>query len=289
MKQIKKILILGAAGMSGSALIRYFSSDVNFIVYGSVRKSNLLRQLEARAPNAKIISSINVENPDCLIRLFDSVKPEIVVNCVGIVKQLPQSNNPLTILPINTLLPHQLARLCEIVGARLVHLSSDCVFSGKKGSYLESDVPDATDLYGRSKLLGEVDYPNAITLRTSLIGYELLGRRSLINWFLAQEGSVRGFTKAIFSGLPVVEIARVIREYILPNPELHGVYHLSVDAISKHDLLSIVKDVYGKQIEIIPDDSLVIDRSLDSTCFQEATGFVSKPWYELVQAMHDFG
>ena len=289
MKQIKKILILGAAGMSGNALIRYFSSDVNFIVYGSVRKSNLLRQLEARAPNAKIISSINVENPDCLIRLFDSVKPEIVVNCVGIVKQLPQSNNPLTILPINTLLPHQLARLCEIVGARLVHLSSDCVFSGKKGSYLESDVPDATDLYGRSKLLGEVDYPNAITLRTSLIGHELLGSRSLINWFLAQEGSVRGFTKAIFSGLPVVEIARVIREYILPNPELHGVYHLSVDAISKHDLLSIVKDVYGKQIEIIPDDSLVIDRSLDSTCFQEATGFVSKPWYELVQAMHDFG
>jgi len=289
MKQIKKILILGAAGMSGSALIRYFSSDVNFTVYGSVKTSNLVRQLEARAPNAQIISSINVENQDCLTRLFDSVKPEIVVNCVGIVKQLPQSNNPLTVLPINTLLPHQLARLCEIVGARLVHLSSDCVFSGKKGSYLESDVPDATDLYGRSKLLGEVDYPNAITLRTSLIGHELLGRRSLINWFLAQEGSVRGFTKAIFSGLPVVEIARVIRKYILPNPELHGVYHLSVDAISKHDLLSIVKDVYGKQIEIIPDDSLVIDRSLDSTCFQEATGFVSKPWYELVQAMHDFG
>jgi len=289
MKQIKKILILGAAGMSGSALIRYFSSDVNFIVYGSVRKSNLLRQLEARAPNAKIISSINVENQDCLTRLFDSVKPDFVVNCVGIVKQLPQSNDPLAVLPINSLLPHRLARLCEIVGARLVHLSSDCVFSGKKGSYLESGVPDATDLYGRSKLLGEVDYPHAITLRTSLIGHELQGARGLVNWFLTQEGSVRGFTKAIFSGLPTVEIARVIEEHVLPHPELHGVYHLSADPISKYDLLSTVKDVYGKQIEIIPDDSLAIDRSLDSTRFQEATGFVSKPWYELVQAMHDFG
>jgi len=289
MKQTKKILILGAAGMSGSALIRYFSSDVNFTVYGSVKTSNLVRQLEARAPNAQIISSINVENQDCLTRLFDSVKPDFVVNCVGIVKQLPQSNDPLAVLPINSLLPHRLARLCEIVGARLVHLSSDCVFSGKKGSYLESGVPDATDLYGRSKLLGEVDYPHAITLRTSLIGHELQGARGLVNWFLTQEGSVRGFTKAIFSGLPTVEIARVIEEHVLPHPELHGVYHLSADPISKYDLLSTVKDVYGKQIEIIPDDSLAIDRSLDSTRFQEATGFVSKPWYELVQAMHDFG
>jgi len=224
-----------------------------------------------------------------LTRLFDSVKPDFVVNCVGIVKQLPQSNDPLAVLPINSLLPHRLARLCEIVGARLVHLSSDCVFSGKKGSYLESGVPDATDLYGRSKLLGEVDYPHAITLRTSLIGHELQGARGLVNWFLTQEGSVRGFTKAIFSGLPTVEIARVIEEHVLPHPELHGVYHLSADPISKYDLLSTVKDVYGKQIEIIPDDSLAIDRSLDSTRFQEATGFVSKPWYELVQAMHDFG
>jgi len=289
MKQTKKILILGAAGMSGSALIRYFSSDVNFTVYGSVKTSNLVRQLEARTPNAQIISSINVENQDCLTRLFDSVKPDFVVNCVGIVKQLPQSNDPLAVLPINSLLPHRLARLCEIVGARLVHLSSDCVFSGKKGSYLESDVPDATDLYGRSKLLGEVDYPNAITLRTSLIGPELHGARSLLNWFLAQDSSVRGFTKAVFSGLPAIEVARIIEKYVLLHPELHGVYHLSVDPISKYDLLHMIKAVYKKKIEIIPDESLLIDRSLDSTRFQEATGFAPKPWRELVQAMHDFG
>ena len=135
--------------------------------------------------------------------------------------------------------------------ARLIHFSTDCVFSGKKGSYLENDVPDAMDLYGRTKLLGEVDYPHAITLRTSLIGHELNGTRSLVNWFLAQEGSVRGYTKAIFSGLPAVEIARVIEKYVLPHPELHGVYHLSADPISKHDLLSIVKDVYSKQVEIL--------------------------------------
>lgn len=289
MKSIKNILILGASGMVGSTLIRYFSSNSNFRVYGSVRTSNLERQLKVRAPKAQIISSINVENSDDLSRLFASIKPNLVVNCVGLVKQLSYSNDPLLALPINSLLPHRLAHLCQIVGARLVHFSSDCVFSGKKGNYIESDVPDATDLYGRSKLLGEVDYPNAITLRTSLIGHELQEIRSLVSWFLAQESNVQGFTKTIFSGLPAVEMARVIQEYVLPHPDLHGVYHLSVDPISKHDLLSMVKDAYGKKIEIIPDDSLVIDRSLDSTCFREVTGFVPKPWPELVQNMHNFG
>jgi len=221
--------------------------------------------------------------------VFDEALPDVVVNCVGVVKQLAAADDALISIPLNSLLPHRLAHLCAETGSRLIHFSTDCVFSGKKGSYLESDVPDATDLYGRSKLLGEVDYPHAITLRTSLIGHELHGARSLLSWFLAQEGSVKGFTKAIFSGLPTVEIARVIEEYLLPHPDLHGVYQLSVDPISKHDLLSIVKDVYGKQIEIIPDDSLVIDRSLDSNRFREATGFVPKPWSELVQAMYDFG
>jgi len=283
-----RLLILGASGMLGNALLRYFSAKGFFQVYASVRDYGSLSNI-ASVPNCKKIAGVDAGNLDDLRRVFDEAQPDVVVNCVGVVKQLTAAEDALISIPLNSLLPHRLAHLCAETVCRLIHFSTDCVFSGKKGSYFDSDIPDATDLYGRSKLLGEVDYPNAITLRTSLIGHELHGARSLVNWFLAQESSVKGFTKAIFSGLPTVEVARVIEEYVLPHPDLHGVYQLSVDPISKHDLLSIVKDIYGKQIEIIPDDSLVIDRSLDSTRFQEATGFVSKPWYELVQAMHDFG
>lgn len=283
-----RMLILGASGMLGNTLLRYFSVKREFQVSAAVRSEDSLRAV-AGSKNYSLIAGIDAKNTDDLGRVFDEVQPDVVLNCVGVVKQLAAAEDALVSIPLNSLLPHRLASLCAASGSRLVLFSTDCVFSGKKGSYIESDVPVATDLYGRSKLLGEVDYPHVITLRTSLIGHELNGARSLVNWFLAQEGSVRGFTKAIFSGLPTVEIARVIEEYVLPYAELHGVYHLSVDSISKYDLLSIIKDVYGKKIEIIRDDSLVIDRSLDSSRFRQATGFVPKPWPNLVKAMHDFG
>jgi dTDP-4-dehydrorhamnose reductase len=274
--------------MLGNALLRYFSGRNSYLVFASARNAGSLRDI-AGEPNYQLIAGIDAENSADLRRVFDEAQPDVVMNCVGVVKQLAAAEDALVSIPINSLLPHRLARLCAETGSRLIHFSTDCVFSGKKGNYPENDIPDAMDLYGRSKLLGEVDYPHAITLRTSLIGQELNGARSLVNWFLAQDGSVRGFTKAIFSGMPTVEIARVIEEYVLPHPELHGVYHLSVDPISKHDLLSMVRDVYGKQVEIIRDDLLVIDRSLDSTRFRQATGFLPKPWPWLVRAMHDFG
>jgi dTDP-4-dehydrorhamnose reductase len=178
--------------------------------------------------------------------------------------------------------------LCKATGARLVHISTDCVFSGEKGGYLESDFPDAYDLYGRSKLLGEVDYPHAITLRTSIIGRELSGHRSLVGWFLAQQGTVQGFTGAIFSGLPTMELARVINEYVLPRPDLHGLYHVATQPINKYDLLKLVAKTYGKDTEIVPSDRLTIDRSLNADRFREATGYVAPEWPVLVQNMHDF-
>ena len=286
--KIMRMLILGASGMLGNTLLRYFSVKSEFQIFAAVRSADSLCAIAVKE-NYRLIPGIDAANRDDLDRAFDEVQPDVVLNCVGVVKQLAPAEDALVSIPLNSLVPHHLASLSAASGSRLVHFSTDCVFSGKKGSYIESDIPDPTDLYGRSKLLGEVDYPHAITLRTCFIGHELNGTRGLVNWFLAQEGSVRGFTKAIFSGLPTVEIARVIEEYVLPYPELHGVYHLSLDSISKHDLLSIVKDVYGKQIAIIPDDSFVIDRSLDSTRFCQATGFLLKPWRELIQAMHDFG
>jgi dTDP-4-dehydrorhamnose reductase len=211
-----------------------------------------------------------------------------VINCVGLVKQLADANDPLQAVPINTLLPHRLAALCKATGARLVHISTDCVFSGEKGGYRESDFPDAYDLYGRSKLLGEVDYPHAITLRTSIIGRELSGHRSLVGWFLAQQGTVQGFTGAIFSGLPTMELARVINEYVLPRPDLHGLYHVATQPINKYDLLKLVAKTYGKDTEIVPSDRLTIDRSLNADRFREATGYVAPEWSVLVQNMHDF-
>jgi dTDP-4-dehydrorhamnose reductase len=169
-----------------------------------------------------------------------------------------------------------------------VHMSTDCIFSGAKGMYTEADMSDAKDLYGRSKYLGEVDYPHAITLRTSIIGHELNGGHSLVGWFLSQQGSVKGFRRAIFSGLPTVELARVIRDHVIPHPELHGVHHVSADPINKFDLLTLISNIYGKKIDIAADDNFIIDRSLDSTRFREATGYQPPPWPELVRRMCEF-
>jgi dTDP-4-dehydrorhamnose reductase len=215
------------------------------------------------------------------------VRPAVVINCIGLVKQLSQADDPLEALPINALLPHRLARLCDVAEARLVHISTDCVFSGKRGQYQESDLPDAGDLYGRSKLLGEVDSPH-LTLRTSIIGHELNSAHGLVDWFLSQQTSVKGFTRAVFSGLPTVELARVVRDHVLTNPELQGLYHVSSAPIAKHDLLHLVARTYDKQIGIEPDDRLVIDRSLDSTRFRERTGYEPPSWQQLVERMHQF-
>ena len=283
-----KILVLGATGMLGNAVLRLFAQSPGYQVFGSVR-SSAARRLLPNELHPSVIAGVDVENIDSLTHLFAVVHPAVVINCVGLVKQLEEADDPLAAIPINALLPHRLARLCEVAGARLIHMGTDCIFSGVKGMYTEADASDAKDLYGRSKYLGEVDYPHAITLRTSIIGHELDGVRSLIGWFLAQEGSVKGFKRAIFSGLPTVEIARVIRDHVIPQPELHGLYHVSAEPISKFDLLTLVAQTYRKTIDISADDQLVIDRSLDSTRFRQVTGFAPKPWPELIRSMRDFG
>lgn len=282
-----RVLVLGASGMLGNAVLRLFVQSPGCEVFGSVRATSTISSFPKEL-HAKIITGVDVENSDSLTTLFAKVRPDVVINCVGLVKQLAEADDALSAIPINALLPHRLARLSEVAGARLVHLSTDCIFSGAKGMYSESDLPDAKDLYGRSKYLGEVDYQHAITLRTSIIGHELCGSRSLVNWFLAQEGCVKGFRSAIFSGLPTVEIARLIRDYVIPHPELHGLYHVSAEPINKYDLLKLVAKEYGKVIDIQADEQLVIDRSLDSTRFRQATGYQPKTWPELVRAMHEF-
>jgi len=287
LSRCKSILVLGASGMLGNAVFRLFSQAPDLQVWGSLRSGGALRHFSPASVD-RLVTGVDVENPDQLVRLLSGTTPDVIVNCIGLVKQLADANDPLAALPINSLLPHRLARLASLTGARLVHVSTDCVFSGRKGTYTEEDAPDAVDLYGRSKLLGEVDYPNAITLRTSIVGHELASNHGLVDWFLAQGGTVRGFTRAVFSGLPTVELARVIRDYVLPHPELRGLLHVSSAPIAKYDLLKLVAHEYGKNVEIEPDPRLVIDRSLDSTRFRAATGYVPPPWPELVRRMHSF-
>lgn len=282
-----RVMVLGVSGMLGNAAYRVLSANPELSVYGTARSEGS-RKFFSEALAEKIILGVDVESQDSLIKAFGAIRPDVVINCVGLVKQLADANDPLQAVPINTLLPHRLAALCKATGARLVHISTDCVFSGEKGGYRESDFPDAYDLYGRSKLLGEVDYPHAITLRTSIIGRELSGHRSLVGWFLAQQGTVQGFTGAIFSGLPTMELARVINEYVLPRPDLHGLYHVATQPINKYDLLKLVAKTYGKDTEIVPSDRLTIDRSLNADRFREATGYVAPEWSVLVQNMHDF-
>lgn len=282
------VLVLGSTGMLGNAVLRHMAENTSFNVWGSARSRGGAEKLQDSI-RERIVFGIDVEDIDSLCRILNAVRPNVVINCIGLVKQLAEADDPLQALPINSILPHRLARLCSLVDARLIHISTDCVFTGQKGQYKESDIADAIDLYGRSKLLGEVDHPNAITLRTSIIGQELASSHGLIDWFLTQEGSINGYTRAVFSGLPTCELARVISEYVIPNPRLHGLYHVSADPITKYDLLRLVSEIYGHSVEIIPDDRPVIDRSLDSSRFRSTTGYTPPSWPDLIHRMRSFG
>lgn len=284
----KHVLVLGASGMLGNAVTRYFSQETDCLVTGTVRSKKSIGLLPQNLQE-NIVWGIDAINFDTVREFIKVQRPNIVINCVGLVKQLSDANDPLIALPINSLFPHMLARCCAEYSARLVHMSTDCVFNGSKGGYLDDDIPDALDLYGVSKRLGEVDYTNAITLRTSIIGHELDGSRSLVDWFLSQKESVKGFSKAVFSGLPTVEIARIIKDYVIPNEKLHGVYHLSADPINKYDLLKLLANIYGHDTKVIKDVKTVIDRSLNSSRFRDTTGFKPVPWDEMVTRMKNFG
>lgn len=280
------VLVLGCSGMLGNAVFRILSADSNLKVLGTLRSASS-RLFFRGFDESCLIPGVDVQNVDSLHEAYEEAQPDVVINCVGLIKQLAVANDPLQTLPINSMLPHRLARLCGLSNSRLVHVSTDCVFSGRKGSYVESDPSDAEDLYGKSKYLGELhDCAHAITLRTSIIGHEIRSSYALIDWFLAQSNPIKGYSRAIFSGLPTVELARVIKEHVLPNPKLSGLYHVSSPSISKLNLLKQVASQYKRPIEIIPDDSVVIDRSLVSRRFSAATGYQSPSWEKLVERMH---
>ena len=280
-----RILVVGAAGMLGHALFSLLSAQEDLEVHATARTAEGLDRWFPPDLLGKIRGGVDAGRFDTVLHALEAVRPDLVVNCIGVIKQLPAAKDPVVSISVNSLFPHRLARACTKAGARLVHVSTDCVFSGEKGNYRESDRPDAADLYGRTKLLGEVDIPGCVTLRTSIIGHELSGRHGLVEWFLAQEGPVKGFARAIFSGVPTVEMARIVAERILPYERLSGLYQVSSEPISKYDLLRLVAKEYGKRIGIERDEEFACDRSLDSSRFREATGYEPPAWPELVARM----
>jgi len=218
-----------------------------------------------------------------LQEVLQEEKPDVVVNCVGVIKQRDEAHDPILSISINSLFPHLLADLCSSWGGRVIHFSTDCVFSGRDGSYTEESPSDAEDLYGKSKFLGEVQGPNALTLRTSIIGHELKNFASLLDWFLSQKGkTVSGYRKVLYSGVTTNYLARVVGDVIENHGDLSGLYQVTSQAISKYDLLCLVRDAYGLDVEIHPEDTTVSDRSMIGDRFVDATGMVTPPWPTLV-------
>jgi dTDP-4-dehydrorhamnose reductase len=235
----------------------------------------------------RLLDGVDAFQTDTVVRAMADVKPDAVINCIGIIKHLRAAKDPIVSLAINSLFPHQLANLCRACGARLVHMSTDCVFSGRKGLYTEDDVSDAEDLYGRTKYLGEVGSPAGLTVRTSIIGRELDTHNGLIEWFLAQKGKkVRGYRRAVFTGFTTAALAQIIADVLENHPRLSGVYQVSSDPISKFDLLTLVNEVYGLGVDIEPDTQFVCDRSLDCARFRQAANFQPPTWTQMIQDMH---
>lgn len=275
-----RILVLGGDGMLGHQLLKHLLGrhDVRVTLRQMLPAYKEFELFDAE--NA--YGGIEVGSMDRIVDVLGEFHPEAVVNAVGIVKQRSTAKESVPSLEINSLFPHRLAGLCKAAGIRMVHMSTDCVFSGRKGWYRETDLSDAEDLYGRTKYLGEVYESHCVTLRTSIIGKELSRKQGLLEWFLSQRGSVQGFTNALFSGFTTIELSRIIEKILMEHSENGGLYHVSSDPISKYDLLTLIKRKMGLRIEIMPTGEPRLDRSLDSTKFRREFNYTPPTWEEMI-------
>jgi dTDP-4-dehydrorhamnose reductase len=278
-----RIVVLGGTGMLGHQVVRRLVNEGDLWV--TVRDSRPLRALADILQEQKIIEGVDAEDAGSLARVVDRIQPDLVVNCIGLVKQRAEAARPVLSIAVNSLVPHSLADACSRHGTRLIHISTDCVFSGRKGMYRESDSPDAEDLYGRSKLLGEVTSNGHLTIRTSLIGWELSRSTGLLEWLASRRnGKAAGYRRSVFSGLTTGTCAELIAA-LLENPSVHGLYHVSADPIDKYSLLKEVAEALRWNLEVVPVDEPVIDRSLDSTAFRSITGWRPPTWHTMIEAV----
>jgi dTDP-4-dehydrorhamnose reductase len=282
----KRVLILGATGALGHVMFTWLSGRAGLEVFGTVRDREQAGRWFAPGLLKNCLGNVEAFNFNSLTRALATVRPEVVINCLGIVKQSHLAADPVMSIAVNALLPHRLAAACRLAGIRLIQMSTDCVFDGLRGNYREDDPANAVDIYGRTKALGEVTADGCLTVRTSIICHELRGKLGLLEWFLAQKNQVRGFTRAVFSGFPMITFTKIVETYLLDGPGLTGLYHISSAPIAKYDLLTLVAEQYGKRIDITPDDGLKVDRSLDSAAFRKVTGYAPPSWPEMVAEMH---
>jgi dTDP-4-dehydrorhamnose reductase len=280
-----RILLLGGSGMLGHRL--WINLRKEHEVWVTVRTNGSEFPNVPEFPQNYVRPMVDALYFDQVIRALASIQPDLVINCIGLIKQQGHlARDPLLSISLNAMFPHRLSLVCRASKIRMIHISTDCVFSGKQGNYVETDQSDAEDLYGRTKFLGEVAYPpHCVTLRTSIIGREIKTKLGLMEWFLAQTGSIHGYTRAIFTGFTTDELSRIILKQVIPNPSLNGMYHVSSDPISKYELLCLAKDAFRKEIEIVPDADFAIDRSLDSTRFRQLTGYQPPAWREMIEEM----
>lgn len=255
--------------------------DTHCTIRGSTTDHGLRKVELFRSGN--IVENIDATDFTALEQFLLRTTPEVVINCIGIVKQRDDAKKAIPSIVVNALLPHRLANLCDQWGGRLIHFSTDCVFSGKNGNYREDDFADAEDLYGRTKLMGEAVTGRSITLRTSIIGRELAHRASLLEWLLNQNHKrISGYTHALYSGLTTNYMATVVEKLIDDFPDLTGLYHVTSQTISKFELLSMLIKAYGLDIEITPNADFFCDRSMKGDKFTKATHIICPAWTELV-------
>lgn len=281
-----RIIVLGCTGMLGHKLYQILSNDFN--VFGVTRwpKTKIKKFNEIFDEN-KIFAGYDLRNLDSLEEIFGDIEPDIVLNAVGIVKQRKQAKDPLISIKINSLLPHELRKLKGKYDFRLIHFSTDCVFRGEEGNYSEDYEPNAQSLYGRTKILGEVKSKKCLTLRTSIIGRQLVRSNGLLEWFFSQrqKKNVKGYTQARFSGLTTLQLAKIIKKLIINYPQLDGLYHVAGPKISKFNLLKLIKKVYGFKLSIKPSDDCVYDRTLDDSRFRAETGIETPNWSYMLEEM----
>jgi|688.fasta_scaffold280369_2 dTDP-4-dehydrorhamnose reductase len=278
----KTVLILGASGMLGHMLVRVLSPRHRVIGTTS-------SQYKAESPLAKLldreswIGGIDVRSLNQVDDLVREIQPDVVINCVGVIKQKMESSNITDAITINSLFPHHLANLCQSQNSRLIHFSTDCVFEGTPGMKMVSDTPNATDLYGTTKRLGEVDYGDSITIRSSIVGAQIVGTESLFQWAISQKGKkIEGFTGALYSGLTTMTMSKVILEIVDNFPQLSGIQQIASEAITKHDLLRKLNAALGLNLDICPDNTIIYDRTLDGSEFVEQTGIRIPTWDEMI-------
>ena len=279
-----KVLVLGADGMLGHELVRALLTGGHDVAAGVRRCPSAATGAELAG--ARIIGGLDARLHETVLASLAEVEPETVINAIGLVKQRPEAQDPFESIRVNSVFPHGLRVMCLAAGARLIHFSTDCVFSGHKGGYTEDDLPDPPDLYGRSKLLGEVTGPKCLTLRTSILGLELFRKDSLVEWFLRQK-SARGWTRAIYSGLTTMELSRLVVRLLEGPGNPEGLWHVGSDPISKYQLLILLRNALGRDVEVAPDDSVVLDRSLNSDRFRIEFDYWPPSWAEMASELAD--